>query len=98
MFESLSRKLEEVLIGLLKNRYQLDHDNGRRVVEFCAERVPFVGNTYFKHRNLYKYTRTVGGRDGVEIKSMIDLMLVKRNMLRYVQDGMQPLRPSCCNV
>ena len=25
------------------------------------------------------------GRDGVEIKSMIDLALVKRDMLRYVQ-------------
>ena len=26
------------------------------------------------------------GRNGVEIKSMIDLVLVKREMLRYVQD------------
>ena len=26
------------------------------------------------------------GRDGVEIKSMIDPALVKRDMLRYVQD------------
>ena len=33
-----------------------------------------------------KYTRVARGRDGVEIKSMIDLVLVKRNMLRYVQD------------
>ena len=26
------------------------------------------------------------GRDGVEIKSMIDLVLIKRDMLRYAQD------------
>ena len=26
------------------------------------------------------------GQDGVEVKSMIDLVLVKRDMLRYVQD------------
>ena len=34
------------------------------------------------------YKRVVRGRDGVEIKSMIDLVLVKRDMdmLRYVQD------------
>ena len=42
--------------------------------------------TYFKHRILHKYTRVAEGRGAVEIKSMIDLMLVKRDMLRYVQD------------
>ena len=26
------------------------------------------------------------GQDGVEIKSMIDLVLVKKDMLRYVQE------------
>ena len=45
-----------------------------------------MGNTYFKHRSLYKYTRVARGQDGVEIKSMIDLVLVKRDRLRYVQD------------
>ena len=45
-----------------------------------------VGNTYFKHRSLHKYTRVARGIDGVEIKNMIDLVLVKRDMLRYVQD------------
>ena len=34
-----------------------ENDNGKRVVEFCAERGPCVGNTYFKHRGLHKYTR-----------------------------------------
>ena len=41
-----------------------------------------VGNTYFKHKCLHKYTRMARGRDGVEIKSMIDLVVVKRDMLR----------------
>ena len=31
-----------------------ENDNGRRVVEFCAERGLFAGNTYFKHRSLGK--------------------------------------------
>ena len=38
------------------------------------------------HRSLHKYTRVTKGRDSVEIKSMKDLVLVKRDMLRYVQD------------
>ena len=49
-----------------------ENDNGRRVVEFCAERGLCVDNTYFKHRRLHKYTRVARGRDGVEIKRMID--------------------------
>ena len=36
---------------------------------------------YFKHRSLHKYTRLERGQDGVEVKSMIDLALVKRDML-----------------
>ena len=61
-------------------------DSGRRVVEFCAERGLCVSNTYFKHR-------------GLEIKSMIDLVRVKRDILQYVQDvrvvrdRTRPLRP-----
>ena len=45
-----------------------------------------MGNKYFKHRSLHKYTRVARGLDGVEIKSIIDLVLVKRDILRYVQD------------
>ena len=40
----------------------------------------------FKYRSLHRYTSLARGRDGVEIKSMIDLVLVKRYMLRYVQN------------
>ena len=56
------------------------------MVKFCTERGMCVGNTYFKHRSLQKYTRVARGQDGVEIKSMIDLILVKKDVLRYVQD------------
>ena len=45
-----------------------------------------MGNTHFKHRGLHKYTREARDQDGVNIKSMIDLVLVKRDMLRYMQD------------
>ena len=62
-----------------------ENDNGRRIVVFSAERGLYVGKAFFKHRSLHKYTRVARGRDGVEIKSMIDLVLVRRDMLRYVQ-------------
>ena len=52
----------------------------RRVVEFWPERGLYVCNTYFKH------TWVARGPDRVEIESMIDLVLVKKDMLRYVQD------------
>ena len=61
-------------------------NDGRRVVEFCAVRGLCVGNTWFKHRNLHTYTRVARGQDRVELKSMIDLVLVKRDRLHYVQD------------
>ena len=61
-------------------------DNGRRVVELCAESELCVGNTYLKRRSLHKYTRVARVQDRVEVKSMIHMALVKKDMLRYVQD------------
>ena len=37
-------------------------------------------------KNLYKYTRVARGQDGVEVKSKIYLVLVRKDMLRFVQD------------
>ena len=52
-------------------------------MEFYAERGVSVGSMYFEHKSLHKYTR---GQDGVEGKSMIDLVLVKKYILHYMQD------------
>ena len=49
-------------------------------MEVCAVRGLCIGNIYFKHSSLHKYTNVVRGQDGVEVKSMIDLVLVKRNI------------------
>ena len=45
-----------------------------------------MGNIYFEHKSLHKYTREAKGQDGVEVKSMIYLVLVNKDMLHYVQD------------
>ena len=42
--------------------------------------------TQFEHKSFHKYIRVARGRDGGEVKSMIDLVLVKKDKLRYMQD------------
>ena len=77
-------------------------------MEFCADRGLCIGNIYFKHRSLQKYIRIAKAQDGVEVKSMIDLVLVK-DMLHYVVkeecesserngNGTRPLRSTCGTV
>ena len=63
-----------------------ENDNGRRVADFCAERGLCVNNTYCEHESLYNYSRRAGGYCGVEAKSMIDLVMVRKDMPHYVQD------------
>ena len=53
---------------------------------FSKECIICVLNTYFKHKNICKYTRVVRNQDGLEVMSMIDWVLVKRNMLKYKHD------------
>ena len=60
-----------------------ENDNGRRVTDFCAERELCVGNTYFMHKSLHKYTRMAEGQDRMKVMNMIDLVLVKQGMLCY---------------
>ena len=50
-----------------------------------------MGNTYFEHESLHKYTRMARRQDGVEVMSMIDLVLVKKEMLCYLED-VRPIR------
>jgi hypothetical protein len=62
------------------------NENGRRVIDFCGENGMCVCNTFFDHKSVHKYTRVGKSRDGTEVKSMIDLVLVKKDMLKYVMD------------
>ena len=63
-----------------------ENDNGRRVLEFCSEWGLCMGNTFFNPKSLHKYTRLARCHDGVQVKSLIDLELVKKDMLHFVQD------------
>ena len=55
-------------------------------MDLCSERGLCIGDTYFEHMSLHKYTRVGRGQDGVNLKSIIDQVLVKKDMLRCVQD------------
>ena len=57
-----------------------ENDNGRRVVERDC-----VCNINFEHKNLPKYTRVARDQAVVEVKCIIDLILVKKYMLHYVR-------------
>ena len=43
-----------------------------------------MGIMYFEDRSLHKYTKVAGDKDELEVKSMIDMGLVRKEMLRYV--------------
>ena len=43
-----------------------------------------VGNTYFKQKSLLNSSRVAGYHDRVEVKCMIDLVLIKKDKLHYV--------------
>ena len=54
------------------------------VVEFCWEWWLCVNNTLLEQKSLHKYTSVARGQDGVEIKCMKALVLVKKDVLCYV--------------
>jgi hypothetical protein len=63
-----------------------ENENGMRVIDFCVDKGMCVCNTFFDHKSVHKYTRVGKDRDGAEVKSMIDVVLVKKEMLKYVMD------------
>ena len=50
------------------------------VIDFCAERILYMDNTCFKHKNLHTYIREDRDQNGVELMRMRDLVLVKKDL------------------
>jgi hypothetical protein len=57
--------------------------NGRRLLDFCSANGLSIMNTYFRHRDIHKYTwrREYGG-----LKSMIDFVIVSSDLRSRVAD------------
>ena len=51
-------------------------------IHFCVERRLCVSNKT-EHKSLNKNTTVARGQDGVYVKSMIDPVLIKKNMWHY---------------
>ena len=63
-----------------------ENDNGWRVIDFCTEEGLSVSSAYFECKSLHNYTWVARGQEELEVMSMINLGLVKKDMLRFVQD------------
>lgn len=61
------------------------NNNGRRLIDICNERGLCLCNSHFKHKDVHKYTWVCESvvRNG---RSLIDCMIVEREILRYVCD------------
>ena len=66
-------------LGVSRENY-----NGSMVILVLKGGYVSVGNTYFEHESLLKYTRLARYQDGVEGTGMIDLVPVMKDILRYV--------------
>ena len=79
-----------------------ENDKGRRVMEFCAERGLCVGKTYFKHRSLYKYTKSGKGARRSEGKhhgaGKEGYAVICGECEGCQRNGTRPLRSPCCTV
>ena len=67
-------------------RIPRENYNERRVIDFFIKRALCVGNAQFKHKKLRKYTRVSSRQQGVDTKSMIDLVLIKKDILYNMPD------------
>ena len=63
-----------------------ENENGKVLIDFCKSRDMCVSNTFFAHKSIHQYTRVKEKADGRVERSMIDFVLVKKEMLKYVMD------------
>ena len=55
------------------------------MVDFCAESELSVNiSTHFKHKYIHKSITVETSRVGMELKFMIDLVIIKTDILKYV--------------
>ena len=62
------------------------NESGERLLDMCVEKELAVGNSFFKKKNVNKYTwvRVAGGR--VVERALMDYMLITKRMIGRVKD------------
>ena len=98
--EGLSRRNYVVVLGDLNTRVGNEeiegvlgrygvpgvNESGERLLDMCVEKELAVGNSFFRKRNVNKYTwmRVVGGR--VVERALMDYILISKRMVGRVKD------------
>lgn len=59
------------------------NNNGTRVIDFCIENNLLVMNTFYRHKDVHKYTREVKSRNE---RSIIDYVIASRNLRQAIQN------------
>lgn len=59
------------------------NNNGKRMLQYCTLNDLIISNTFYKHRDIHKYTRTSEKR---KENSIIDYILVQSNNRRFITD------------
>lgn len=59
------------------------NNNGERLISFCVNNNLIVTNTFYKHKDIHKFTREVKSRNE---KSIIDYFLVNRTYRNEIRD------------
>lgn len=104
--ESVSKQSELIIIGDLNSRVgkkDNDHtlgkygeetvnDNGRRLLTLCREHRLMIGNTFFQHKDIHKYTWIQPTRG---LRSIIDLVIVRRDRKLKIKDIKVFRQPEC---
>ena len=56
-----------------------ENNNGRKPIDFCADKGLSLSSAYLEHTSLRKYTRVARHQGGVEVMNITDLALVKKD-------------------
>ncbi|CAL1267554.1 unnamed protein product [Larinioides sclopetarius] len=62
------------------------NDNGQRLIKVCEAFGLKIQNTFFDHKDTYKYTRYGINRNGKETKSIIDFFITRQETTLHVHD------------
>lgn len=58
------------------------NNNGQRVIDFCVDNNLVASNTFFKNKDIHKFTRIMDREE----RSIIDLVLVGREYCKLIKD------------
>lgn len=64
------------------------------MIDFCDEKDMCINNTFFNQETIFKYARVGVSGDYIEMESMIEFLLVKKEIVKWLinDESMKGLR------